>query len=348
MGGSRSGERARKRVLLGLVPGVAVVGASVAAELRHRSALKADPVGKLLDAPLAGDVSAVSSPDGTALHVEAFGPDDAPTIVLVPGWTEPLQIWDLLTRGLLGRGFRVVSFDLRGQGRSGPAVDDDYAIARFGEDVEAVLAAACGGRDDVILAGHSMGGMSIMAWAGAFDAAARVRAAALINTGAVGLIAASTVLPVTLPPQVRRELAVKLVLTGGPPPALSTPVSRAIARRMAFGPDASPAMVAMVERMTWEAPVKSKIAAGQTLENLDVTAGVARLNVPTLVVAGDHDRLTPVSLAQELVETLPRLADFMLIERMGHMGPLERPDAIEDALVRLASGVGIESGLGTG
>ena len=56
----------------------------------------------------AGESVTVRSADGTELHAEVFGPDESPTFVLIPGWVEVLQLFDLLTRGLLGRGFRVV------------------------------------------------------------------------------------------------------------------------------------------------------------------------------------------------------------------------------------------------
>ena len=89
----------------------------------------------------AGEASPFASADGTQLHAEVFGPDDAPTFVLIPGWTEELQIFDLLTRGLLGRGFRVVGYDPRGQGASGLHRGLDQSIERYAEDLTAVLVA---------------------------------------------------------------------------------------------------------------------------------------------------------------------------------------------------------------
>ena len=166
---SRSREARLPTRLVGAAGLVTVVGAgaAVAGELRHRKAVASDPEWRLLRAPLRGATVSARSADGTELHAEVFGSADAPTFVLVPGWTEELQFFDLVTRGLLGRGFRVVCYDLRGQGSSGGAPGLDQAIERYGEDLAAVLDATCGGRDDVIVAGHSMGGMAIVAWAGA-------------------------------------------------------------------------------------------------------------------------------------------------------------------------------------
>jgi pimeloyl-ACP methyl ester carboxylesterase len=328
-----------------VVVGVATVaGAGLAVELRHRRRLAADPLDALLSTPLAGEQVPVVSADGTLIHAEVFGPHGAPTLVLVPGWTEKLQIYDLLTRVLLDRGYRIVSFDLRGQGQSGAPVEGDQAIERYGEDVEAVLAAAAGGREDVILAGHSMGGMSIMAWAEAFQPSARVRAVGLLNTGAVGLADASTLLPSSTPTGARRRIGGMFIFGAAPPPPLSTPLSRAILRHVAFGPTASEAQVAFFERMGWECPATVRITAGATLATLDVTAGVTRLDVPTLVLTGAQDRLTPPVLSQQLAELLPNPVELKILPETGHMTPLERPAELADALATLAAGVGLFGG----
>jgi pimeloyl-ACP methyl ester carboxylesterase len=330
----------------GLLTGGLVLGGAASAalltELRHRRALAADPLNELLTTPLVGEPFDVVSIDGTLLHAEVFGGSGVgPTVVLVPGWTEQIAVWTLVVRGLVERGFRVASYDLRGQGLSGLPVDDDQRIERYGEDLDAVLAAVGAERSDVLVAGHSMGGMSIMAWAAAFDASSRVRAAALINTGAALLVESSALLPSSLPVALRRAVGIRLVLEGAPPPHISTPVSRAVTRYAAFGPTASPAQVALLERMDADCPPRVRRAAGATLGSLEVMAGVKRLTVPTLVVTGDMDRMTPPLLAQELVEALPQLADFVLLEQTGHMTPLERPDQLVEALVRLAAGVGL-------
>ncbi len=68
-----------------------------------------------------------------------FGADDAPTIVLIHGWTEGIRYWTYVI-GELADEFRLVAYDLRGHGDSDPAAGGDYSLARFGDDVEAVLA----------------------------------------------------------------------------------------------------------------------------------------------------------------------------------------------------------------
>src|ERR1700683_2698469 len=117
----------------------AAIGAAVAAQRRHLRALARDDDYLELTAPLGGRPIQVTSADGTVLHAEAFGPDDAPTLVLAHGWTEALRFWGPVIKRRRRRGLRVVAYDLRGHGRSEPAAGGDYALQRFGEDVEAVL-----------------------------------------------------------------------------------------------------------------------------------------------------------------------------------------------------------------
>jgi pimeloyl-ACP methyl ester carboxylesterase len=313
-------------------------GAAVAAEFRHRRSVAGDPAWE----PLGGKVISIRSADGTELYAEIFGPEGAPTVVLVPGWTEELQIFDLLTRGLLGRGFRVVSYDPRGQGLSDSSPGLDQNIDRYAEDLTAVLAGTCAGRDDVIVAGHSMGGMSIVAWAAAVDVSAYARAVGLFSTGVSELVDDLGLLPPTLPPETRRAILTPLLGGNQPMIRYSTPASRALSRYAMFGPDATAAHVAFVEPMVWRMHGKLRAAAARTMGDLDLTAALGRVNVPTLVVVGDVDRLTPIVHARRIVGGLPQVAEFLVLPRTGHMTPVERPAELADALVRLAESVGLE------
>lgn len=317
-------------------------GVTVVAELRHRQAVSDDPLWPLLSAPLRGAPRAVRTTDGLLLHVEVFGPDQAPTVVLIPGWTEELQVFDLLTRALVESGLRVVAYDPRGQGASSAQSVVDQRIERYGQDLAAVLSACCGARDDVVVAGHSMGAMALVAWAESTLAGAHVRAAALISTGVSGLIEAAGVLPAILPGPARRALLAALATGEQPALPVSTPVSRAVSRHALFGPDASAAQLAFIEPMVWRMPAALRAGAARTMRDLDLRAALARLDVPTLVVAGECDRLTPPEHAERIAGALPNLAELVILERTGHMTPLERPADLAAALLRLMARVGLD------
>src|SRR5579875_3050573 len=324
---------------------MAGAGAAVAAEMRHRRAVAGDPAWAFLRPPQAGEVVSVRSADGVSLHAEVFGPADAPPVVLIPGWTEELQIFDLMLRVLLERGFRVVSYDPRGQGLSECEPGLDQSIERYAEDLSAVLAACCAERDDVIIAGHSMGGMSLVAWAATVDVSSYARGVALISTGVSTLVDDLGLLPASLPVETRRAILTPLLAGDKPMIAISTPLSRAINRYVMFGPDATAAHVSFAEQMIWRMHGKLRAGAARTMRELDISAALAQINVPALVVVGDVDRLTPPVHARRMVDALPQVAEFLVLPRTGHMTILERPVELADALERLAERAGVR-GLG--
>jgi pimeloyl-ACP methyl ester carboxylesterase len=323
---------------------VATVSAAVAAgsavaglalQRRHLRALATNPDLRRLSEPLGGRPLPVVSADGTALHAEVFGPSDGHTIVLAHGWTEQLGFWGPVIDVLVGRGHRVVAYDLRGHGRSDPGADGDYALERFGDDLAAVVEAAVVGGERATVVGHSLGAMSIAAWAGHHDVVARASAAALVNTGMGDLVSGSLLFGNLARWLNHPRLGRALLGSSLPLAPFSSPLSHAVVRYAAFGPDARPGDVAFYERMLLDTPGAVRAACGVALSDMDLWEAVAGLTVPTLVVAGDRDRLTPPKHAREIVEALPQSAGLLVLEQTGHMAPLERPRELADALGEL-------------
>ncbi len=319
------------------------VAAGVVAQRRRSRALTRDPEYLRLIEPLGGTELPVVSADGTRLHAIVLAPEPGTavtaTVVLVHGWTEQLSFWGPVIRLLRGRGLRIVAYDLRGHGSSDSAAGDDYSIERFGEDVEAVLAAADAPAGEVVVAGHSLGGMSIAAWAADHDVPARVAGAALVNTGLDDLIGGALVLGELGKRLNPHWLSRALLGSSAPLPPLSTPVQQAVIRHTAFGPTATTAEVAFYERMLIETPSNVRAAIGIALSDLHLGAALAKLTVPTLVIDGDRDRLTPPEHSRRIAEALPAPAGLLELERTGHMSPLERPAEIADAIAGLVGKV---------
>jgi len=225
--------------------------AGLAVQLRHLRRIGRNEDYTRLIAPLGGRPQQVISADGTRLHAEAFGPGRGRTVVLAHGWTEQLSFWGPVIKLLAARGMRVVAYDLRGHGRSGPAVEHDYAPERFGEDVEAVLAAAGAevarkdGRATVV--GHSLGAMSIAAWAQRHDFSTHAHAAALVNTGLGDLVKGHLLFGV--PAQWLNHPIASRIFLGSRAriPTFSTPLQQAVIRYAAFGPAATTGEVAFYD-----------------------------------------------------------------------------------------------------
>ena len=119
-------------------------------------------------------------------------------------------------------------------------------------------------------------------------------------------------------------------------PRESTPISHAAARYIAFGPTATPAQIAFYERMLLTCPPDVRASVGIAMSEMELHHALTRLTVPTVVIAGENDRLTPPSHARRIAGMLPDPGELIVLEETGHMGPLERPREISHALMRLA------------
>ena len=181
--------------------------------------------------------------------------------------------------------------------------------------------------------------MSIAAWAEHHDVTRRARATAFVNTGLGDLLAEQLLLPV---PAIARTVSDAIAVRGllgsrAPLPRFSTPASYATVRYAAFGPTATPAQIAFYERMLWTCPPRVRADVGIALSEMDLLPALERLVVPTVVIAGERDRLTPPSHARRIAEMLPDCAGLIVLQNTGHMGPLERPREISDAIAALGA-----------
>ncbi len=342
--------RLTARTMSAVAAATAAAAAGVAVERRHLRTLASDPDYARLTRPLGGRPLRIVSADGTGLHAEAFGPPDGHPVVLAHGWTERLSFWGPVIARLTARGQRVVAYDLRGHGRSGQAVDNDYSLDRFGEDVAVVLEAALARvpTPAPTLVGHSLGAMSIVAWAGAHDVAARADAAALVNTGLGELVAGSLLFGELARWMNHPRISRAVLGFGAPLVPFSSPVSQALIRYAAFGPSATDGDVDFYERMLIDCPADVRAACGVILSDLDLWSAVAGLTVPTLVLAGDRDRLTPPEHGRRIAEALPSPAGLIVLEQTGHMSPLERPQEIVEALSELIDGAASTASIAAG
>ncbi len=321
--------------------GAAVVGGGAVAcsiiERRDRRAVDGDPEGEELGRVCEGRATRVRSDDGTELHVEAFGDGAGCPVVLVHGWMCSMRLWHRQIRDL-SPDHPVVAYDLRGHGRSGPAAGGDHSMDALAADLDAVLHQAVGHDVPVVLAGHSMGAMSIVAWARAHpgEVARRVAGAVLANAGVEELVGQARIVAVGDALSKAREAFAQRLL-GWPVPLPSRPravVSRVV-RAVALGPAASPAQVAFSTDMVLACPTEVRAGFGSTLSTLDLLDGLDALGVPTVVVAAEHDRLTPPVHARRIAAAL---ADATLVEipDAGHLTPIEAHAEITALIGELA------------
>ncbi|MFC4949447.1 alpha/beta fold hydrolase [Pseudonocardia sp. GCM10023141] len=274
----------------------------------------------------------VPGADGASLNVRIDGPADAPvTVVLVHGWTLDLGTWGPVAESLLATTpARVVRYDHRGHGRSAAVDESTMTIEQAADDLAAVLdqVAPSG---PLVLAGHSMGGMTIMALAEQHPhVLARVAGVALVSTASGGLEQATLGLP---GPGVVAFRAVERRLYPSrrwrTQQRLGNPtLLRPALRWLLVGPSSSPEAV----RITVEtvAACRPLTVSGfrATLEAHDRDVALAAFReIPTVVLVGSRDKLTPVRYARRLVAALPN-AWLTVYPGAGHMLPVERVTAV--------------------
>lgn len=265
----------------------------------------------------------VLSADGARLHVETHGPEGAPAVVLSHGWTCSTAFWAAQIRDL-AVDHRVVAYDQRGHGRTpaGPVC----STAVLADDLEAVLTATLAPGEKAVVAGHSMGGMTVLAAAARPAFREHVAAALLCSTGASRLVDEATVVPIGA--GALRTGLTRRILGSRAPLGPVTPVARRVLRYATMGPGAAPAMVEACARIVHACPPPVRYAWSEVLAGLRLDDGVAELRIPTAVVVGTADRLTPPVHARKLVAALPHCVGSVELTGVGHMTPVEAPESI--------------------
>jgi pimeloyl-ACP methyl ester carboxylesterase len=334
----------------GLAAGAAAVGAGAILAVEKiavgRLRLRPDPAADEPFGHLRGRSLTVLADDGVRLHTEINGPDDSPvTIVFCHGYTLNQDTWHY-QRKCLSDACRLIFWDQRGHGRSGRSSPEHANIDQLGMDLHAVLAATCPGDGPVVLVGHSMGGMTIMALADQHPEmfGGKVIGAVLIST------AVSEIDPtVWLPPPLRT------VGRHATPPVLRAASERGAAfvergrnaasditflgtRLIAFGdPAVSPAVVDFLERVIRTTPIEVVADFYTALVNHDkLTALRALGDVPVVVVVGERDRVVPLKQSENLVAAIPG-AELLKVPGAGHVIILERPSLINEVIIDLVT-----------
>lgn len=287
--------------------------------------------------PAPAEELSVLTADGLRLHVEVHGRPDAPTVVLAHGWTCSTRFWAPVIRRLTDQ-YRVVAYDQRGHGRSEiPPSRARYSTRALAEDLATVLARTVPAGERAVLAGHSMGGMTIMAAGGRPEVAERTAAAVLISTGSGDLLAELNVISEALRPAGLRRFLHRQLLNSRMPLGPVTPVSRAALKYATMGPGSPAGQAEATARIVHACPTAVRSGWASVLARLDVRAGLGRLAAPTAVVVGTADRLTPPVHAHRIVSELADAQGLLLLPGVGHMAPLERPAEVAAEIRRMAA-----------
>jgi pimeloyl-ACP methyl ester carboxylesterase len=288
--------------------------------------------------------SEVTLPDGVRLQVESSGPADARlTVVLLHGWCLDRRTWHhqiAALEALTDIAPRIITYDTRGHGRSSSTRLRSATLTQLGDDLAEVLRRFAP-EGPVVLAGHSMGGMTIMEYAHTYpeEFAQRVAGLLFVSTTAEGHTHTRYGLPQHLATLMRagETIGAGLLARSGAwrPHRAMLPALRPALRWLLFGDTFEDAALRITMKGVGRASLRSiggfrtSIGAQQRLETL-----AALGDVPAAVLVGDRDRLTPPPCAESIAEALPG-TELTVFPGAGHMLMLERPEEVSAALVAI-------------
>jgi pimeloyl-ACP methyl ester carboxylesterase len=333
--------RRLRKVAVGLGITATAATAAVAAQrvAARRLRSRDDPEsGEALGSLPLEDLGPVTAFDGTHLHVRAAGPQGAPTLVFLHGFSLDMTTWYYQWRALSDR-YRCVLVDQRAHGRSSKPVSGDYSLMAMGKDVKAVLEAAVP-EGPAVLVGHSMGGMALLSFARQFpeEFGHRVAGVVFVDTAATDVLG-------EVAGGVGARLGWALRRVGNrytSRPDLAERLQRRIRRFGAdltfligwatnFGPGASPAQVEHITGLSADAPVEVWVHTLRGILDMDLRRAIEHVTVPSLVIVGDRDLLTPKASARALRNALPD-ARAVVITGAGHISMMERHRVFNEVL----------------
>jgi pimeloyl-ACP methyl ester carboxylesterase len=336
----------RKLTLAGLA-GAGLVGAVAGITAINRAAVRRfqrgpDPVepGEL-ELPEGVAETLITLSDGATARIVARGPKDGRPVVLLHGITLGAEVWPYQLRDLPGEGMRVLAVDLRGHGGSAPPGRSQLTLDRMASDVSEILDEL--DLEGAVIVGHSMGGMVALRMLGADPWTAqghgRVAALLLVATTANatrrrGLPGLSELIAVSQPLMSSGAgLACRL-----PGPTLPANDLAFLLARITFGDFSSPRQVRFTGELTSDVPVRVSAELMVEIIRYNAEEVLPTISLPTMVVVGDHDLMTPLSQSEYITAHI-KGSSITVLPGCGHMVMLERPDELNKAIVELAARV---------
>jgi pimeloyl-ACP methyl ester carboxylesterase len=280
--------------------------------------------------------------DGLALDVRSYGPEDVPvTVLLAHCWTLNQEDWHYQVRALqqeFGHRIRIVTWDHRGHGASQRAPRHSCTIEHLARDMADVIDTHAP-RGKLVMAGHSIGGMTMMALAEhrpeIFD---RVVGAAFVSTSSGEMDTVTLGLPEMgqfLRAQIPRMLALRSRTLTRKARRRAPIIERQVVHRFVFGHPMRLADAALTVEGIINSSAATMVGFYEDCMRHDRAHALKVLDgIPTHVLVGTRDVLTPPSHARRIADHVDG-AVLTVVPDAGHMLPLERHELVSGTLVRM-------------
>jgi pimeloyl-ACP methyl ester carboxylesterase len=332
-----SGSTTRRRLGLGALALGAGAAVGYAAQRRVSNRWRADQAamevaGLVLDDKLVHHQIPVS--DGGSIHAVEAG--SGPPIVLVHGVTLSVVTWARQLAGLAGD-HRVIAIDQRGHGPSA-AGTDGYKLDRLAEDVVEVLYEL--DVEGAVLVGHSLGGMVAMT--------AAINSPDRLAEHVAGLVLVATsshpLANVPVPPTVVDRFGAfneRLLVRAGQRgrPVIPGDSRLTWSMRLAYGSRPDPAAIELGRTMMTAMSPASLGPLTRAIGSFKLRDRLGSVDLPTLVVVGSRDLLTPPRHARAIADGILG-ASLVVLPGTGHMVMLERADELNSLISQFSAEVG--------
>ncbi len=248
--------------------------------------------------------------DGCTIHAEIEGPERAPVLMLSNSLGTNLHMWDEQVTPFT-RHFRLLRYDRRGHGRSSVPIGP-YSMERLGRDVLAVLD---GLRIEKIdWCGLSMGGM-VGEWLGA-NAPTRVKKLILSNTACY------------FPDKAMWDGRIKMVREKGLAGMVDANMERWFTKEFR---ERAPQAMQKMRDMFVATNIEGYIGCGEAIRDMDHRPLLAKINAPTLVIAGKRDPATPLEGNEYIRQHIPG-AKIAVLDA-AHIANMEQPELYAETVL---------------
>jgi pimeloyl-ACP methyl ester carboxylesterase len=290
---------------------------------------------------LAGAVKDLKRPDGTKIHVEVFGADDAPQLVLTHGWSMTSTEWYYAKKQLAGR-FRVIVWDLPGLGKTEQPKDDSDSLEQMAADLDQVLSVAQG--EPVVLVGHSIGGMTNLTFAKLHPErfGSQVKGIVQVDTTYTNPVktTSNSRLNLALQKPVGEPL-LHLMIAFSPLVRFASWISYREGilnfknAKSSFAGTESRGQVDLVSRLQVQASPAVVARGTLAMFHWDASTTLPQISVPVLIVVGAEDTTTIPGASATMQRSIP-VAKMQLIDPSRHYALLERNEAVDVAIAQFA------------
>lgn len=258
--------------------------------------------------------------NGNDVAYRLDGPDDAPLILFANSLAADLSMWDDNMEAVTRR-YRALRYDVRGHGQTG-ALPGPYSLADLADDAVGLLDAL--GIDKVHFVGLSLGGMFGQLFAASHPE--RLLSLTLCDTASEHSAAVRNAW----------QTRIDTVRTGGVAAVTEATLQRWFTPAMFTR---APQTIERVRKMILGTSVEGYVGCSSAIRDLEHTALLHRISVPTLVMVGEQDTGAPVALARIIEQHIPG-ASLVILEDAAHIANMEQPAAFNRALLAFIDSIG--------